>query len=299
MYDLKAPMSAKRAEITISKRKALIFVCFLGFALGACIALIQTDRIPRGAGGSSLAAIQSSGTTEEKWLEDIHRLEKKVQELSKERDEALEKAAAQTEALEKQISNAQSTSSAGQEKGKCVGRHTVWTPSAKRNKKDPELAAFLEKVAINNEVLVAVSNINYAQKGGMLDVWMDGVKRAKVKNAMVVALDDETKKNVEERGLPAFRMTLEIPKSQKDAGSNHAVSALKFRILKRFLDLGYSVLLSDVDVVTLKNPFDHLVRDSDVESMSDGWDTQTAYGYNDVYVRISLWCLFGICVDTF
>lgn len=299
MYDLKAPMSAKRAEITISKRKALIFVCFLGFAFGACIALIQTDRIPRGAGGSSLAAIQSSGTTEEKWLEDIHRLEKKVQELSKERDEALEKAAAQTEALEKQISDAQSMSSAGQEKGKCIGRHTVWTPSAKKNKKDPELAAFLEKVAINNEVLVAVSNINYAQKGGMLDVWMDGVKRAKVQNAMVVALDDETKKNVEERGLPAFRMTLEIPKSQKDAGSNHAVSALKFRILKRFLDLGYSVLLSDVDVVTLKNPFDYLVRDSDVESMSDGWDTQTAYGYNDVYVRRYLWRVFGICVGTF
>lgn len=298
MYDSKAPMSAKRAEITISKRKAVIFVCFFGFVVGACIALIQTDKIPRGAGGSSLAAIQSSGVAEEKWLEDIHRLEKKVQELSRERDDALEKVAAQAEALEKQVSSVESTSSEGQERGKCVGRHTVWKPSAIRNEKDPELATFLEKVAIDNEVLVAVSNINYAQKGGMLDVWMDGVKRAKVKNAMVVALDDETKKNVEERGLPAFRMTLEIPESQKDAGSNHAVSALKFRILKRFLELGYSVLLSDVDVVTLKNPFDHLVRDSDVESMSDGWDAQTAYGYNDVYVRVVL-CLNSICIKFF
>ena len=36
----------------------------------------------------------------------------------------------------------------------------------------------------------------------------------------------------------------QIPEKQKDAGYNHAVSALKFRIIKRFLALGYSVFLS-------------------------------------------------------
>jgi arabinosyltransferase len=54
---------------------------------------------------------------------------------------------------------------------------------------------------------------------------------------------------------------------------------MKFRVLQHFLKLGYSVLLSDVDIVTLKNPFEHLYRDSDVESMSDGWDNSTAYGW--------------------
>jgi len=144
------------------------------------------------------------------------------------------------------------------------------------------MTSLLKSVAINNEVMVAVSNINYARPGGMLDLWMKGTKEAGVKNAMVVALDDETKSNVEAFGLPAWRLDLEIPESQKNSGSNHAVSALKFRILKPFLQLGYSVLLSDVDIVTIQNPFDHLVRDSDVESMSDGWDDGTAYGYNDV-----------------
>ena len=37
---------------------------------------------------------------------------------------------------------------------------------------------------------------------------------------------------------------LQIPDSQKQAGSNHAVSALKFRILTEFIKLGYAVLLS-------------------------------------------------------
>lgn len=36
----------------------------------------------------------------------------------------------------------------------------------------------------------------------------------------------------------------QIPDSQKDVGSNHAVSALKFRILQNFMKLGYAVLLS-------------------------------------------------------
>ena len=71
---------------------------------------------------------------------------------------------------------------------------------------------------------------------------------------------------------------VQVPESQKNVGSNHAVSGLKFRILRRFLDLGYGVLLSDVDIVTLQNPFGFLVRDCDVESMSDGWDNATAYG---------------------
>ena len=70
----------------------------------------------------------------------------------------------------------------------------------------------------------------------------------------------------------------QVPDSQKDVGENHAVSGLKFRILRRFLDLGYAVLLSDVDIVTLQNPFKFLARDCDVESMSDGWDNATAYG---------------------
>ena len=41
-----------------------------------------------------------------------------------------------------------------------------------------------------------------------------------------------------------------MPESQKNVGENHAVSGLKFRILRRFLDLGYAVLLSDVDIVS-------------------------------------------------
>lgn len=49
------------------------------------------------------------------------------------------------------------------------------------------------------------------------------------------------------------------------------------------MQLGYSVLLSDIDIVYLQSPFDHFYRDSDVEAMTDGHDNMTAYGYDHVY----------------
>lgn len=70
----------------------------------------------------------------------------------------------------------------------------------------------------------------------------------------------------------------QIPKAQEGSGDNHAVSAMKFRVLRNFLKLGYSVFLSDVDICVFDDPFKYLVRDSDIEGMSDGFDNATAYG---------------------
>ena len=39
------------------------------------------------------------------------------------------------------------------------------------------------------------------------------------------------------------------------------------------------MLLTDVDVPIFRDPFHLLVRDSDVENMSDGWDDPSAYGF--------------------
>ena len=41
------------------------------------------------------------------------------------------------------------------------------------------------------------------------------------------------------------------------------------------------MLLTDTDIVYVRNPFGYLHRDSDVEGMSDGWDDGTAYGWAD------------------
>ncbi|KAL6995657.1 Arabinosyltransferase rra3 [Sarracenia purpurea var. burkii] len=146
---------------------------------------------------------------------------------------------------------------------------------------NPRLAKILEEVAVRNELIVALANSNVR---AMLEVWFTSIKKVGIANYLVVALDD---------GIADFCKSNNVPFYKRDpdtgidtvarTGTNHAVSGLKFRILREFLQLGYSVLLSDVDIVYLQNPFDHLYRDSDVESMTDGHNNMTAYGYNDVF----------------
>ena len=61
-------------------------------------------------------------------------------------------------------------------------------------------------------------------------------------------------------------------------------SSLETQLLSLFkvLRAQRHVLLSDVDVLWLQNPFTlpSLYRDADVEGMTDGWDDVTAYGYH-------------------
>lgn len=146
---------------------------------------------------------------------------------------------------------------------------------------NPRLAKILEEVAIGKELIVALANSKVQE---MLEVWFTNIKKVGIKNYLVVALDDAMAEFCKSNGVPVYQRD---PDKNVDTvgktGGNHEVSGLKFRILREFLQLGYSVLLSDVDIVYLQNPFDHLYRDSDVESMSDGHDNMTAYGYNDVF----------------
>jgi hypothetical protein len=122
-----------------------------------------------------------------------------------------------------------------------------------------ELKAYLEKIAPTKEVLIGVSNMNPLREG-MLETFLKGIKQAKVSNYVIVALDTETTDALKAKDINVFYMPVEIPKSQADTGSNHAVSAMKFGILKKFLMLGWAVLLSDIDICVLQDPFKHIYR---------------------------------------
>ncbi|CAD6223305.1 unnamed protein product [Miscanthus lutarioriparius] len=151
---------------------------------------------------------------------------------------------------------------------------------------NPRLANILEQVAVKKELIVALANSNVKE---MLEMWFTNIKRAGISNYLVVALDDNIENFCKSNDVPVYRRDPDdgIDNIGK-TGGNHAVSGLKFRILREFLQLGYSVLLSDIDIIFFQNPFDHLYRDSDVESMSDGHDNMTAYGFNDVFDEPSM-----------
>ncbi|XP_017971893.1 PREDICTED: arabinosyltransferase RRA2 [Theobroma cacao] len=146
---------------------------------------------------------------------------------------------------------------------------------------NPRLAKFLENVAVQRELIVALANWNVKDS---LEIWFTSIERVGIHNYLVVALDDKIAEFCESNDVPVYKRDPdEGIDSIGRAGTNHAVSGLKFRILREFLQLGYNVLLSDVDIVYLQNPFNYLYRDSDVESMTDGHNNMTAYGFDDVF----------------
>jgi len=146
---------------------------------------------------------------------------------------------------------------------------------------NPDLAELLQKIAVDQELIVGLANYNVKD---MVEVWSDSIKRAGITNYLVVALDDSIAEYCKSRGVPVYRRDPAdaVSKTVGKTGDNHAISGLKFHLLREFLQLGYSVLMSDVDIVYLQNPFNFLYRDCDVESMTDGFTNLTAYGYNDV-----------------
>lgn len=121
------------------------------------------------------------------------------------------------------------------------------------------LHALLRRVAPGKEVLVAVSNATPLREG-MLDTFLSGLQRAGVTNYVIISLDKETEQALSSRGANAFLLPLTVGGSQADTGDNHAISSLKFGIIRRFLELGWAVLLSDVDVCILSDPFQQLYR---------------------------------------
>lgn len=151
---------------------------------------------------------------------------------------------------------------------------------------NPSLAKILDKIAVDRELIVALANSNVKEE---LEIWFTSIKRVGIPNYLVVALDDEIASFCQSNGVPVYKRDNINGEEDKGiesiakTGGNHAVSGLKFRFLREFLQLGYSVLLSDIDIVYLKNPFENLYRDSDMESMTDGHDNSTAYGYNNVF----------------
>ena len=141
----------------------------------------------------------------------------------------------------------------------------TWPQNCENSK---ELCDVLRRVAVNREVLAAVAN---SQAPG-LDEFLRMLKALNIPNFMVIALDVRLTEKLTALGVPYY---LKLD----DVSGNHKVSAKKFALIEEFVAVGCSVLLTDTDVAYQQNPFPYLYRDSDIESMSDGFDNDSANGF--------------------
>lgn len=151
---------------------------------------------------------------------------------------------------------------------------------------DPVLADLVAKHAKNNEILLALANavmicqnktVCWWEGGNILESFLRVLKHANISNYIIGVLDDETEAYLKPKGVNYFRPNVTIPKSQDKTREANRVSTVKYILLQRLIQLGYHTLVSDMDLVYIQNPFDHLHRDSDIEGQTDGFDDM-AYG---------------------
>jgi hypothetical protein len=131
------------------------------------------------------------------------------------------------------------------------------------------LCAAVRAAAVNRQVLVGVAN---SAIKGQLDKWIESNRRAGISNMLIIAIDEELPPWLASKGVACWA------RPDKALGS-HKISAQKFKFVKSFLGVGASVLMSDIDVVYLRNPFHFLWGDADIEGTTDGWDDGSAYGW--------------------
>ena len=93
-------------------------------------------------------------------------------------------------------------------------------------KGDETLKAILEEIAPDGEVLAAVSNkalINEKGDYGMLRTWLDGVQRSKVKNYLVICLDETVAGTMKKLGVPYWHRERKALADGDE--TNHGISA--------------------------------------------------------------------------
>ena len=78
------------------------------------------------------------------------------------------------------------------------------------------------------------------------------------------------------------------------------ISTLKYGLLKQALLMGFSVMVVDLDIIFLKDPFLHLYRDADIEGSTDGFTVGWASGQiNSVHEPKMGWGAGGLYVQHF
>lgn len=139
---------------------------------------------------------------------------------------------------------------------------------------------------MNREVMAAVAN-SYAPG---LQGFLDAIKKLNIPNFIVIAIDKPLAENLKSQGVPYYFKENAAQGNHKAGGNRQyisrirfpreekshtppisrsrtfvrpvcpfslsaQVSAQKFSLLKEFVGVGCSVLLTDTDVVYLQNPF--------------------------------------------
>lgn len=131
------------------------------------------------------------------------------------------------------------------------------------------LSGLLERVAVNNTVLLTA--LNYGYRGFLMN-WACNMRQLAISNFIVAALDEELYRFAFTRGLPVYYENTIFSIGGKDGELNQSMLAhatygtnafklltkMKSRVVVRLLRRGVNVLWTDCDIIYFRNPLSDL-----------------------------------------
>lgn len=142
----------------------------------------------------------------------------------------------------------------------------------------------IQKVASEGTVMVTWANFHY------LDFtlnWVQHVQAANISAYLVGAMDDELLQALLERGINCFGMQSGLSIEDFGWGSKqfHKMGREKIGLVLTFTNMGFDVVVSDVDTVWLQNPLPYLGNypEADILVSSDSLHATTTDGALEMY----------------
>jgi hypothetical protein len=119
-------------------------------------------------------------------------------------------------------------------------------------------------VALANDVMMCTNRKTCWWNGGnVLETFLKGTSRLSITNLVIITLDDETERfcqgfHASHGGakVTSIRLEMPVPTAQQGSRGANMISTLKYGLLRQALLMGFAVLVVDLDLVFLKDPFE-------------------------------------------
>ena len=135
------------------------------------------------------------------------------------------------------------------------------------NQLTPELVS---QYAENKVVMVTWANHHYSD---FVKNWVMNVRKCGITNFMVGAMDDELLVKLFDAEVPTFAMQSGMTTQDFGWGTAnfHKMGRKKIELIYLFTEMGFDILVSDVDTAWLRNPMPYLAKfpQADVLTSSD------------------------------
>ncbi len=141
--------------------------------------------------------------------------------------------------------------------------------------------ALEDRASENMEIVL--SSLDYGYVDMALNLWETSFVKFGIKNFLFVCSDVRAQEEFHKKNVPCY-----LGKEDKDGGtvSTYGTEAfirkthIKTKIILEALQLGYSVLIVDVDIVFFKNPFPFLTcGECDLQIQNDGREINSGFYY--------------------